>query len=418
MPTMFPKKTALTAFMGRRPTHACFYIMLAFVIHSSNAAPDLCQVHQDKLRESMRLADVISKYEFKHNNSVCENQKVIEVMSVDSRGLVCKLDHGPDGTGTPLTVTTFLNMSHHIPIAVINYLYAMRHGYEFRYIHLNLHNPTWNDKGTKGHVCRHGLHGDRASPWCKLLGIYDRVKHRTADEILFMDTDAVFWDHEKTLEDSLNAEALLDTLDAKKSSFVVASDIPFNQDMTSIFNSFGPAKTPMIPACTAVMVFRPNTFLDWFLLQWWNTADFHNFRLKFPYEQGTLTHGLLRHDYIRKEHVTLIDWQMMTNLGAQPPNATDHYIVHLTSGLRHLTKEMRLGYLVHKLQELGIRTTKHFTDIIDTIRREYVLTPHIKRLEDQLFIPVKGIKVKLPLDCCDHHLPAFRKYWCPDQQCP
>ena len=55
--------------------------------------------------------------------------------------------------------------------AVINSIYAHRHGYGHKYIRLALHDKhgrTWNNKQA---MCQHPIHGPRVAPWCKLLAV-------------------------------------------------------------------------------------------------------------------------------------------------------------------------------------------------------------------------------------------------------
>eukprot|EP00040_Diaphanoeca_grandis_P017915 m.94166 g.94166 ORF g.94166 m.94166 type:complete len:391 (-) comp26690_c0_seq1:37-1209(-) len=343
-----------------------------------------CLDHARTMLDAKTLAD------YKSYHESCEHDKTVEIIQVDSRPLDYQPELSSDGSDIALDANT-TSAHYNVLFAAVNYLYAQRHGYKYRYVTMHLKHDKLNT--TKAQYCEHPVHGQRSAPWCKLLGIYDRIKHRTADEIMFVDTDAMFLNHSRTLDDAMNEKALLDTADPRKASFVVATDFPYNQLMGQILMSFGSGKTPMIPVCTAIMVFRPNPYIDWFFSQWWNTVDFsRRFATAFPFEQGTLAYGLLRHDHLRKEHTSMIDWQIMG------PIEDINYIQHVHSGM---DSGSRLTVPIAKLKELGIKTTLELDKLLQEIRSTSMVEPNIQRLEEQLSLPYAGIRTGLPLDCCD-----------------
>lgn len=90
-----------------------------------------------------------------------------------------------------------VNASYIARTAVINYLYARRHGYDYRYARIESDeahlaeavnppkNPSSNTK-----ACFHPILGvQRASPWCKILPSWLAAHETAYDYVLFMDSD-------------------------------------------------------------------------------------------------------------------------------------------------------------------------------------------------------------------------------------
>eukprot|EP00040_Diaphanoeca_grandis_P021987 m.117635 g.117635 ORF g.117635 m.117635 type:complete len:424 (-) comp28592_c0_seq2:147-1418(-) len=412
-------------------------LLVVMCLYVAGESPDdhNCAGHNDRIQEAMLFADHLS-----HHESCTVDKKVVEVISVDGRDLSYEPDHGIDGKGIPLDVDT-INAGYYVMNAVINYLYAKRHGYNYRYIHLKLHEKMSEkilseddmvklaDQSKKNksqankhpmeklQYCNHPLHGHRSAPWCKLLGVFDRVKHKTADEILFLDTDAFVVDTNRTLESALEENATLDSASPRDAKFIVPTHFPFFQGMIKVFNKCGIKCTPMIPACSAVMMFRPCAISEWMLLEWWNTADFPQWKFDFPFEQGTLEYGLLRHDHFRQNHASIINWTILDFKDEEtfiPQNYDTTYIAHVGSG--GYNSRTRKFAPMKKLRELGVTDSKQFEELVKKVRAESELTPSLERLEEQIAIPVPNIRVSLPVDCCMHHK-NLRKYYCPHQVC-
>jgi len=404
-----------------------FNSTLTLVHGETNETKPECDGHIDRMQESFRFGDYQSRHE------TCKHAKVVEVLSVDGRNLSYTPNHGKDGTGITLEVDT-INAGYHVICAAVNYLYSKKHGYNYRYIHLNLYSPPWKNlvsekvlngnrsQGSNKHskekmqYCLHPLHGKRSAPWCKLLGIFERVKHRTADEVLFLDTDAFVMDHEKTLDVAYEAGATMDSASPEKASFMVATHKPYFQIMARSLKSLGIERTPMVPACTAVMVFKPSAMSDHILNMWWNGADFPQWNFDFPFEQGALEYGLLRHNSLRQNHISVIDWLILSPKGPDfiPLNADTAFICHVGSG--GYNSRTRKFAPLKKLKALGVTNSKQFQLLVEEIEKNSMLVPSIERLEYQMGIEMPGITVQTPIDCCIH-TQKVRAYYCPDVVC-
>lgn len=84
-------------------------------------------------------------------------------------------------------ISPILNGSEYVSFTLINnYLYAMKHGYNFIYYHWNTPNHSENDENMHSktkyqHVC-----GARSAPWCKILSAYDAVNNSKANMIGYL----------------------------------------------------------------------------------------------------------------------------------------------------------------------------------------------------------------------------------------
>jgi hypothetical protein len=87
---------------------------------------------------------------------------------------------------------------YHQLAASINYHYAQRHGYDFRFLLFPCLDASANSKNCA--ACVHPVHGPRSSPWCKVQAIQeillaDPRAHRY-DWVVFLDSDAIVKDME------------------------------------------------------------------------------------------------------------------------------------------------------------------------------------------------------------------------------
>ena len=125
----------------------------------------------------------------KQNDQELFSKKSITIMQTDNR-----------------PISSLLNGSEYISFTVINnYLYAMKHEYNFIYYHWNTPNHSkshenMHSKTKYQHIC-----GGRAAPWCKILSLRDAVSNsKPNDCTLMIDSDVVFRDYNRSLEDYLN----------------------------------------------------------------------------------------------------------------------------------------------------------------------------------------------------------------------
>eukprot|EP01084_Bolivina_argentea_P066836 121868_1 len=82
---------------------------------------------------------------------------------------------------------------------LINYLYAMKHGYKFVYYQWIV--PT-SDAPKSQHVC-----GGRSASWCKLPCVYHALNvSKPGDLVLQIDSDAAFKFYNKSIEQYLSDE--------------------------------------------------------------------------------------------------------------------------------------------------------------------------------------------------------------------
>lgn len=107
--------------------------------------------------------------------------------------LIVQVDDRPLGS-------TLFNASYTTMSAAINYLYARRHGYDYRYTHVvNDEVDKAEASGEpskiapKGNMaaCFHPILGvQRSTPWCKILVSWLTAHETAYDYVLFLDSDA------------------------------------------------------------------------------------------------------------------------------------------------------------------------------------------------------------------------------------
>ena len=130
--------------------------------------------------------------------------------------------------------------------AKINEMYARRHGYHFE------------------HVVDDTLPGRPV--WQKVFLVRDRLPQYSA--VFWIDSDAIFNDHEMTLDKWLNAPA----------EFLVCSDFPNGPSLVN----------------TGTFLAKNTTFTKDLMSRWAAMVDQGTYNTKFPFEQGALE------DVIRK----------------------------------------------------------------------------------------------------------------------
>ncbi|WOO83916.1 uncharacterized protein LOC62_05G007434 [Vanrija pseudolonga] len=102
--------------------------------------------------------------------------------------------------GAPLTVVMADSRAPHVPnegedvpywtiTALLNYQYAREHGADFVYI---VYQPDHPPTSSNSPVCTHPRLGARAASWCKLPAVWEVLRTRSSQNVMFLDTDAIF----------------------------------------------------------------------------------------------------------------------------------------------------------------------------------------------------------------------------------
>ena len=98
--------------------------------------------------------------------------------------------------------TDFLNADYNSLAAVINYQYCLKHGYNFVY-----HQSYYKVKEPLSlQTCVDSAGLKRHASWAKLLSGVDLAKSGNYDYIVYIDSDCIFKNHEKKIEDYILSE--------------------------------------------------------------------------------------------------------------------------------------------------------------------------------------------------------------------
>ena len=167
--------------------------------------------------------------------------------------------------------------SNHYPTlsAVINYLYAKQHQYNYiRYQYVSEIDGNVQ-QGETDSVKTEATCESRASPWCKILSVYDALKNlRNGHDIaVFVDSDAAFIQPSVSIMDYLNTTEFAEGRDNRDSSIIITRDYPYHPEPHS---------------CTGMFMVKNNDIAKEILKQWWiNGNRFPDFFHKHPFEQET-----------------------------------------------------------------------------------------------------------------------------------
>lgn len=182
-------------------------------------------------------------------------------------------------------------------MAVINYLYAKKHGYDFTFYvpFLNWASVTKEHPSTKDvdrlksgqpkniPCCWHsGLRQLRSAPWAKILATWDALHfiintHKSSEEttLLYIDSDAYVKNH------SLSLEEFVETRAPPK---VIWGSLP--KQTHSLFFLNNEPWHKMRP-CSGIFVMRAGLTLRRFIKAWWD-YDLPSSNFKDWYEQDAL----------------------------------------------------------------------------------------------------------------------------------
>lgn len=96
--------------------------------------------------------------------------------------------------------TDFKNAEYNSLAAVINYQYCKKHGYKFIY-----YQPYYKEKlPVSLYTCVDSTGSKRHASWAKLLGTLNLAKSGKYDYIVYIDSDCIFKNHEKTIEEYIS----------------------------------------------------------------------------------------------------------------------------------------------------------------------------------------------------------------------
>lgn len=159
--------------------------------------------------------------------------------------------------------------------AIINYLYAAHHGYDFLYYKLK--NMDEKDRVKKNTVAyNYTLKHYRAAPWGKLPAAYNAL-HKKYSTVVYIDSDCIFKDFSRTVEDFLAAtKNIQGTVEDKPVVFL--NNKPWNKNKP----------------CSGFFVMQKSRITTKFLKKWWNYPnEEHNYT--HDYEQNSL-HKIFEED--------------------------------------------------------------------------------------------------------------------------
>ena len=169
-------------------------------------------------------------------------------------------------------------VEYHQLSAKINAHYARRHGYGFLYFNTQCPEPTTNITSVDSKTCTpcsHPLHGQRASPWCKLPAInYTMHAYREVEYIVFVDSDSVF--HLQSVPIDWVYDRFLEQVD--KPVLTLFNNYPWRV-VTSRGNEMG---------CSGIMFWRNNERARILLQEWWDFDGLFFWNRNHPYEQQAL----------------------------------------------------------------------------------------------------------------------------------
>jgi len=293
----------------------------------------------------------------------------VEILQVDSRPLepsLSKADYNTIGS-------------------VINYLYAKKYRYPYVYVRMDLRRRYRNSPNVKDErTCNHPTLGDRASPWCKLLAIHHRLQNTSAERVMYLDTDAIFFDAETSLTQSIKeTEVMFGSAKTRAASMIVATDWPWHMGGL------------VAPATSGIMLFAVSEMSNWILKQWWSNPDYPSENFRHPYEQNTLTRSLFKQDnsVLLRRHISVLDWKAFNE--------------HEGQFFRHIGKaddSERLPFLRSHLKKLNIDNAK-FERLVHEIEQNCVVVPDIATLEREIVqnmqqqLPRSGVRAQIEVDC-------------------
>lgn len=206
--------------------------------------------------------------------------------------------------------------------SIINYNYAMKHGYDFKYFI-----PS---------ECYSLIDNKRHPAWGKILSVLKAFKYFDYDRIVYVDTDCIFEDQEQSIDDYLkNAKNLNGKSIKKNIPIYFLNDYPDHPgDPCSGFFVANKDSIPMLN--------------HWYQLE----SEFND---THPWEQG----ALVKYVYpVWKDQIEIID-DIMFHRKSHP-----QFLVHLT-GTSDKNRAIRNGIFKEFIKTNEIKYTEKDLEIID-----------------------------------------------------
>ncbi|KAL1406388.1 hypothetical protein Q8F55_008087 [Vanrija albida] len=220
---------------------------------------------------------------------------------------------------------------------LINHHYAREQGADFVYV---VHEHDAPLRGGNTPICRHPRLGWRAASWCKLPAVWEVLRTRSSENVVYIDTDGMF------LSTALKPSRHLDHLTPDKPIGFVSNE-PWDAGV-----------------CAGYFFLRREAAA--FIKAWWDT-DVPRKNLHRLWEQEGLN-KLLKEDVMREEAGGVKE-----EGGMEPANHTT-YADHIV----HLADERQ--FTVQDSQQLILHITSEEKNRYDLIRERW---DHITSLKDR-----------------------------------
>lgn len=264
-----------------------------------------------------------------------------------------------DNRGLAATCSGVVRMEdapYHCLAATINFIYAQRHGYSFTYFSLAWDASEAATIGVKlpprspAVGCYHAGTGRfRHSSWCKLLACWMAATRagasvkRAPPWVMFVDSDAAFHDHSKSIDDFVAAQR------SRRS----VSGPPLKDALVGFFFNKPWLRGDTAP-CAGVFMFHPGTDAAQFFRYWWGAPD-HGKSVAHPWEQDSLWSLFDGKEW--RSHVAVLAEPTMGMKG--PP--ADAWVSHYTAVHGPVAKDAFVSD--------GLRSTLHALGIDDAAFR-------------------------------------------------
>lgn len=264
------------------------------------------------------------------------------IVQVDTRGIPENMPNWPH-----LTAEQVQNMSSPFSTSpIINRAYACKHGYDYKML-TPFSSQNKNETSTEAwNVCKHLETGNRrSSAWCKVLGMAVGIA-KGYEYVLFLDTDALFIDHSKTLETFMKEnenKGLINPFTKQKgpllsnATMIVTTD--WNRDAIRRHN---------ITINSGVVLLRNDQNAMGILKQWWHMGAHEKWNTRFDFDQHVIGNNVLADPIWSKFICRLPSGGMNAPFGS--------WIVHNSGGRRKQYKQ--LYTLLKKRGELEIDFSK------------------------------------------------------------
>ncbi|KAJ5068865.1 alpha-16-mannosyltransferase mnn11-related [Anaeramoeba ignava] len=271
-----------------------FGILLSLIYRIPNKQEKI----KEKMNEKIELNSNYSKEEKKANEKSSENlfdtkkdqekegkKPKICILMVDDRKL--KYNNYKDKNR---------DIPYHSLSVYNNYLYAQRYGYDF--LRMDISDMKNNPEYFPSQFHEPSLI-PRAPHWNKLPSLYYLMTKLDYDIVMYLDSDAIFFEFEKSIEDFISENAK----NTENISLIVTRDIDSSKDYVN----------------TGVMIFFNNDFTIQMLIDWYNMPLNHP-ELEFcinqwGYDQSALGRFMYNKDPWKQRILILSLYTMNSNYG-------------------------------------------------------------------------------------------------------